>query len=60
MPLVLYMWLATLMRNRDRSDNVIIFDRHVQMAAKAAPSDDPPQVSLLQLTKSKQVDWARS
>ena len=53
MPLVLYTWLATLMRNRDRSDNVMIFDRDVHMAAKVAALDDPPQVCSLQLTKQK-------
>ena len=60
MPLVLYMWLATLMRNRDRSDNVMIFDRDVHMAAKGAALDDPPQVCSPQLTKSKRSDLARS
>ena len=48
------------MRNRDRSDNVMIFDRDVHMAAKVAALDDPPQVCSLQLTKSKRADWARS
>ena len=60
MPLVLYTWLATLMRNRDRSDNVMIFDRDVHMAAKVADLDDPPQVCSLQLTKKKRSDGARS
>ena len=60
MPLVLYTWLAMLMRNRDRSDNVMIFDRDVQMAAKVVALDDPPQVCSLQLTKQKRSDWARS
>ena len=60
MPLVLYTWQATLMLNRDRSDNVMIFDRNVHMAAKVAALDDPPQVCSLQLTKSKRADWARS
>ena len=60
MPLVLYMWLATLMRKRDRSDNVMIFDRDVHIAAKVAALDDPPQVCSLELTKQKQLDWARS
>ena len=60
MPLVLYTWLATLMRNRDRSDNLMIFDRDVHMAAKVAALDDPPQVCSLQLTKQKRSDWARS
>ena len=53
MPLVLYTWLATLMWNKDRSDNVMIFDRDVHMAAKGAASDDPPQVCTSQLTKQK-------
>ena len=60
MPPVLYMCLAKLMRNRDRSDNVMIFDRDVHMAAKVAALDDPPQVCSLQLTKQRQSDWARS
>ena len=60
MPLVLYTWLAMLMRNRDRSDNVIIFDRDVHMAAKVAALNDPPQVFSLQLIKQKQSDWALS
>ena len=60
MPLVLYTWLATLVRNRDRSDNIMIFDRDVHVAAKVAALDDPPQVCSLQLTKSKRSDWARS
>ena len=59
MPL-LYTWLATLMRNRDRWDNVMIFDHDVHMAAKVAALDDHPQVFSLQLTKSKRSDWARS
>ena len=53
MPLVLYAWLATLMRNRDRSDNIMIFDRDVHMAAKMAALDDPRQFCSLQLTKEK-------
>ena len=53
MPLVLYTWLAKLMRNRDRSDNVMILDRNIYMAAKVAVWDDPPQVCSLQATKSK-------
>ena len=57
---VLYTWLTTLMRNRDRPDNVMIFNRGVQMAAKVAPLNDPPKVCTLQLTKSKRLDWARS
>ena len=56
MPLVLYTWLATLMRNKYRTDNVMIFDRDVHMAAKVAASDDPPQVCSLQMTKSKRSD----
>ena len=60
MPLVLYTWLATLMRNRDRSDNVMIFDGDVHMAAKVAALDDPQQISSLQWTESKRSDWARS
>ena len=60
MPLRLYTWMALLMRNRDRPDNVMIFDRDVHMAAKLAALDDPPQVFSLQLTKQKQSDWARS
>ena len=51
MPLVLYTWLATLMRNRDCLDNVMIFDRDVHMAAKVAALNDPPQVCSLQFTK---------
>ena len=60
MPLVLYTWLAMLMRSRDRSDNVMIFDRDVHTAAKVAALDDPSQVCSLQLTKQKRSDWARS
>ena len=55
MPLVLYMWMATLMRTKDRTENVMIFERDVHMAAKVAALDDPPQVCSLQLTKH----WAR-
>ena len=58
MPLVLYTWLATLMRNTDRSDNVMIFDHDVHMAAKVAALYDPPQVCSLHLTKQKRSDWA--
>ena len=58
MPLVLYTWMATLMRNTDCSDNVMIFDRDVHMAAKVAALDDPLQVCSLQLTKQKRSDWA--
>ena len=60
MPIVLYTWLTTLMRNRDRSDNIMIFDRDVQMAAEMAALDDPAQVCSLQLTTSKRSDWAQS
>ena len=60
MPLVLYLWLAILMRNRDRSNNVMIFHRDVHMAAKVAALDHPPQVCSLHLTKQKRLDWARS
>ena len=60
MPLVLYTWMATLIRTKDRSENVIIFHRDVHMAAKVAALDDPPQVCSLQLTKQKRSDWARS
>ena len=60
MPLVLYTWLATLMRTKDRTEHVMIFDRDVHMAAKVAALDDPPQVCSLHLTKQKRSDWARS
>ena len=60
MLLVLYTWMATLMRTKDRTENVMIFDRDVHMAAKTAALDDPPQVCSLQLTKQKRSDWARS
>ena len=60
MSLVLYTWLATLMRMKDRTENAMIFDRDVHMAAKVAVLDDPPQVWSLQLTKQKRSDWARS
>ena len=56
MPLVLYTWMATLMRTKDRTDNVMIFDRDVHMAAKVAALDDPPQVCSLRLTKEKRSD----
>ena len=36
MPLVLQMWLAMLMRNRYRVDNVMTFDRDAHMAANVA------------------------
>ena len=36
MPLVLYTWMATLMGTKDRTENVMIFDRDVHMAAKVA------------------------
>ena len=54
--LVLYTWQATMMRNRDRSDHVMIFDRDLHMAAKMAASEHPPQFGSLQVTKSKQSD----
>ena len=57
MHLVFFLWLATLMRNRDRSDNGMILHRDVHMAAKMAALDYPPQVCSLQLTKSKRMDW---
>ena len=60
MPLVLYTWMATLMRTKDRTENVMIFDRDVHMAAKVAALDVPPQVCSLQLTKQKRSDWAHS
>ena len=60
MPLVLYTWMATLMRTKDRTENVMIFDRDVHMAAKVAALDDPPQVCSLQLTKQKRSDRAWS
>ena len=60
MPLVLYTWMATLMRTKDRTENVMMFDRDVHLAAKVAALDDPPQVCSLQLTKQKRSDWARS
>ena len=60
MPLVLYTWMATLVRTKDCTENLMIFDRDVHMAAKVAALDDPPQVCSLQLTKRKRSDWARS
>ena len=60
MLLVLYTWMATLMRTKDRTENVMIFHRDVHMAATMATLDDPPQVCSLQLTKQKRSDWARS
>ena len=60
MPLVLYRWMATLMRTKDRTENVMIFDQDVHMAAKVAALDDPPQVCSLQSTKRKRSDLARS
>ena len=41
MSLVLYTWLATLMQNREGSDNVMIFDSDMHMAAKGAALDNP-------------------
>ena len=49
-----------LMRTKDRTENVMIFDCDVLMEAKVAELDDPPQVSSLQLTEQKRSDWARS
>ena len=60
MPLVLYTWMAMLMRTKDRTENVTIFDRDVHMAAKLAALDIPPQVCSLQWTKQKRSDWAGS
>ena len=60
MPLVLYTWMATLMQTKDRTENIMIFDRDVHMVAKVAALDDPPQVCSLQLTKLKRSNWARS
>ena len=60
MLLVLYTWMATLMRTKDRTENVMIFNRDVHIAAKVAALDDPPRVCSLQLTKHKRSDWARS
>ena len=57
---MLYTWMATQMRTKDRTENVMTFDRDVQMAAKVAALNDPPQVCSLQLTKQKRLDWARS
>ena len=48
---MLYTWMAMLMRTKDRTENVMIFDRDVHMAAKVAALDDPRQVCSLQLTK---------
>ena len=53
MPLVLYTWVATLMRNKDRSENVMISDRNVHMAPKVAALHDPPVLCSLQLTKGR-------
>ena len=60
MPIVLYTWMATLMRTKDRTENIMIFDGDVHMAAEVAALDDPPQVRSVQLTKQKRSDWARS
>ena len=57
MPIVLYRYVAMLMRNRD---NVMIFDCNVHMAAKVAALGDSPEVCSLQLTKSKRSDSAQS
>ena len=59
MPLHLYMWIATLMRTKDCTENVMICDRDVHMPGKVAALDDPPQVCSLQLTKRKRSDGAR-
>ena len=55
-----YTWMATLMRTKDGTRNVMIFDRDVHMAARVATLDEPPQVCSLQLTKQKRSDLARS
>ena len=60
MPLVLYTSMATLMRTKDRTENVMIFNQDVHMAAKVSALDDPPQVCSLQLTKQKGSHWAQS
>ena len=60
MPLVLYTLMATLMWTKDPTENVMIFDGDVHMAATVAVLDDPPQVCSLQLTKQKRSDGARS
>ena len=60
MHLVLYTLMATLMLTKDRTENVMMFDRNVHMAAKMAASVDPPQVCSLQLTKQKRSGWTRS
>ena len=52
--------MVTLMRTKDSTENVMIFDWDVHMAANVAALDDPPQVSSVQLTKQKRSDWARS
>ena len=49
-----------LMRTKERTENVMIIECDVHMAAKVAALDDPPQVCSLQLTKPKRSDWARS
>ena len=48
------------MQTKDRTENVMIFDRDVHMVAKVAGLDDPPQVCSLQLTKQKRSDRAQS
>ena len=60
MPLVPHTWLAMLMGNKDRSDNVMLLNRDVHMALKVAALNDPRLVCSLQLTKQKRSDWARS
>ena len=57
---MLYTWMATLMRTRDRTDNVMMFDRDVHMAAKVEALHDPAKVCSMQLTKQRRSDWARS
>ena len=54
--LVLYTWMATLIQTKDRTENAMILDRDVHMAANVAALDDPPQVCPLQLTKQKRLD----
>ena len=59
MPLVLLTWVQKLMRNREHSGNVLIFDHDVHIAAYVAALDDPRQVCSLHFTKQKQSDWAQ-
>ena len=53
MPLVLYTSPATLIPNKDRSENVMISDRNVHMAAKVAALHDPSVLCSLKLTKGR-------